>query len=348
MSRLVTWQFFMEALNAHVHRRPLITTIHRDSIDQNLLLGYITEHRLESRLYATIRSYFLDSDVVIASLSAKVQSQAIHFLKTQKQLQQLVTLFQHHQIRFCILKGLPLSLLLYGQSSQRFSKDIDLWVSPSDLCRAHDALLSQGYLPASSRTPITAQLLPPSIKRVLTDFPYSKPDHIPIELHQYPILNPDIGYDWMDNLIEIRDGNFSYPFLDHDAQWVYLCTHGAKHNWFRLQWLTDIAILTTALPIDWHHVASIATTNHIRRPALEAQLLLKELFDITIPLPLTPTIGDRVSSLIRLCYFRIILKRSCQIPPIISRISILFSWTFYSRPSDIRDHFFRIFSWRFL
>ena len=72
------------------------------------------------------------------------------------------------------------------------------------------------------------------------------------------------------------------PCLSPEALLLFLCVHGTKHMWSRLQWLGDIARLVRK-PLDWDVVLQLAEVARCMRPLLLGLLLAHELLDVTVP-----------------------------------------------------------------
>jgi hypothetical protein len=63
---------------------------------------------------------------------------------------------------------------------------------------------------------------------------------------------------------------------------LFLCVHGAKHMWSRLQWLGDLARLVHTQP-DWPYILDFATGAGCQRPLLLGLLLAHELLEAPVP-----------------------------------------------------------------
>jgi len=329
VSKKVSRQFFLDALQCHVFSRPLSTSVKRDDIDQVALVAYLQNHRLEYRLLSLIKPYFSESDLVIQSLSPSVTSYPFRFLKHQKQLQVVVSRFQEKGLQFCILKGFPLNFLIYDTRPLRFSKDIDIWVHPHSRQEAHDILVSLGYR-------YTPQLTF-WISRICKDFTY-RTSESEIELHQFPVLNPEIGCRWLDTVRLIDIHHVTYPILGIEEQWVYLCFHAAKHHWNRLHWLVDLALLFQKTEINWDKVVAIGIENHAIRPLNETAILLKEFFNIHLPCTLPLSVTDRISASARLGLLRLFFYRVSNKKKLYRSLFFMVSWTLYTGLRDKRDY----------
>lgn len=146
-------------------------------------------------------------------------------------------------IRALILKGCALSLQLYGTPSLRQCGDIDLLIEPRHLWAADTILRGCGYRGDAGTIPDAAR---PRHENWLKDLSYSD-GRWHVELHHRladnPLLLPyDFEALWTDRETVIC-GGLSFPVPSRRFAALYLCVHGAGHDWERLGWLADIATL---------------------------------------------------------------------------------------------------------
>jgi hypothetical protein len=148
-----------------------------------------------------------------------------------------------------MLKGPVLAKALYGDISLRTSKDLDILIPVEDVDKAEEILLAAGYVSTDNRP------------RILNDWKtkkhhisyYNDRTGVQIEIHWR--LNPEAGKEpSFDELWERRSLSSvtKYPiyFPGNEDLFLYLVSHGARHAWFRLRWLTDIERMVSN-GIDW-------------------------------------------------------------------------------------------------
>lgn len=158
-------------------------------------------------------------------------------------LAQLIDRFNAAAIPVLVLKGVPLSLQLYGELALRSARDIDLLVDTT-LVDAAEALLAQthrrvGVVFAGRRRAL--------YRRWFKEVEYANAAQGRVELHHrltdLPELLPwDFSALW-DAREEIQVSGVTVPVLGRRHLACYLCAHGAEHAWQRLRWLTDLAAL---------------------------------------------------------------------------------------------------------
>ncbi|MDO7488046.1 nucleotidyltransferase family protein [Peribacillus frigoritolerans] len=119
--------------------------------------------------------------------------------------------------------------------SLRTSKDLDILIHISDVEKAGDLLLKNGY----EREEISV-----FDKWRKHDVSYFHPQkRIEIELHSrlhpFPMNVPSFNELW-ERKRSSKLTSYPVPFFGNDDLFLYLVFHGAKHGWFRLRWLVDI------------------------------------------------------------------------------------------------------------
>lgn len=147
--------------------------------------------------------------------------------------------FESKGVDLIFLKGVVLAALAYPRPQVKDSCDIDLLVAPEDIGRAAEILNDMGYrnvLPASSSSLVAWH---GQRKESVWVDPASG---IQLDLHSRladnPTLIPAIGMATPRRLAAI--GGRQLATLSDEAQFAYLCVHGASSAWFRLKWLTDL------------------------------------------------------------------------------------------------------------
>lgn len=202
--------------------------------------------------------------------------QMLHFCA---EMQKICIEFEKSGIRSLHVKGPLLAERLYGDISLRTCKDMDILVPESDLKLAEAALRNEGYLPSS---PDPATVLSKSREHHLS---YIHPQKkIQIELHWR--LN---WKTWSEpSFDELWAGKQTIPFkgvpvhsLGGEDLFLSLTTHGARHGWLRLRWLSDIDKLMSGkhqLQLDWKRTIQLLSEYRLQHIGAQALLLTSGLF----------------------------------------------------------------------
>ncbi len=209
------------------------------STDYDALISLIQTHRVIGNVARNIRS---ETDLVF-----KERIDHLHYLNKLQQLQFTAELirvdlhFKENGIELMPLKGVILSQLIYGDPTERQSRDIDILIHVKDLDQAIAILTSMGY-------EINYLFKTPKQKKAIIrhyhhlEF-YNSQQNIALELHWKLTSARNFEFDtdelWNSStLIEI--GGASFRLMSREKLLHFLCVHGTLHSYFRLQWLCDI------------------------------------------------------------------------------------------------------------
>lgn len=207
-------------------------------------------------------------------------------MKHSAHVLQLTHLFNAHQIPFIVLKGVSLSLQLYGDPARRFSKDIDILVREADVDAAHQALLGNGF----HRT-YPGETLPDTVlhhyRQFKKDCTYRhERDGTLLELHwrfdNNPHFLPLQHFNPFDHIEHISLSGVPVPVLTAEHNTLYLIMHAAHSSWARLSWLTDIATLLQK-PLDWRWIIDTARALHIEPVVWVTLQLAHRLLQVPVP-----------------------------------------------------------------
>lgn len=167
-------------------------------------------------------------------------------------------------------KGPALAHLLYGNVSHRECGDVDFLVRQRDVPRIVPVLERLGYATHFPAALVSANPRPaPSEysfylgkKKALLEF------HTERTLRHFP-SPPDFEREWH-ALDSIQMGGRRVPMLSRESLLLYLCVHGGKDFWQRVQWINDIAALVEqGAEMNWDSVFARA-----RAARAEGMLLL--------------------------------------------------------------------------
>jgi len=210
------------------------------------------------------------------------------------ELARLAPAFADAGIPLLSLKGPLLARRLYGAPGQRRAGDLDLLVAPENVTRA-DALLRAA---GCTRTRPDFALTPRqdrAYRETQYEFEYvSAASGLRVELLWRLEHLPASTDLWTRAIPEVLDGRtLLTPPADVNA--CYLFQHGARHGWFRLFWLVDIALLLRDPAIDWTALVADARRQGIERPLLQGAALAHDLLGAGAPAAFTPSAGEQAA-----------------------------------------------------
>lgn len=182
---------------------------------------------------------------VIAELHRNAAAAARRSLAQVAEVERLARAFAVADVRMLVLKGVALSIQLYGDPTRRGARDIDILIDPAQMMQADTILVTMGYeSPFDTLSPRESE----SYRRWIKEVQYVHPlSGVCLELHHRPSDNPvlldwDFATLWRERE-ELCVGNSSIATLPRQHLALYLCAHGAGHCWERLRWLLDLAEL---------------------------------------------------------------------------------------------------------
>ena len=214
------------------------------SIDEEVFLALLTRHRVFPIVCFNLNQESRISDGLkekLKQLAAANQLQALQSRHMQFRLQKELDLQQYKGF---FLKGVTLSEQYYGDAGLRHMMDIDCWVEEKALEPIAYWLFDEGYVSVPDIRSLNARQLA-FVQKTDHDLQFltEKPG-LPkvIELH-WKLRGPLGGF----NLRPEAPMNE----VDH---FLYLCTHGTEHGWFRMKWLFDLPQIIDAVSFDWEAV----------------------------------------------------------------------------------------------
>lgn len=216
-----------------------------------------------------------------AALRAAILSQAQTGLRQAAALVAITTAAQKRGLALMVLKGLPLSVQLHGDPFRRGGVDIDLLVSPACFMAAANLLMELGYVPDPDGPPLAAMTGGSQHIRDLTFIGHGQL----VELHRrlYELssrLPSDFDTLWRDRA-EVALGPARVATLGDQHLALYLLVHGHGHDWERLRWLLDLALLLIR-PGAMERLEAQARQFRVQRARTQALALISHLFG---PLP---------------------------------------------------------------
>ena len=214
------------------------------------------EHGIAGIVYRYLSAAVEVASGPVQELRAGAQALAARSCLFASELTEILSALNHASIEALPLKGPVLSAWLYGSVACRDYYDLDILVRPSDLRNAHAVLGNRGY--EAQPTPDFSRQLKKN------DLLYVREaDQVRVELHwalhaaseRTPLENSGC---W-DRAQAIDVWGQRVKTLCLEDTLLYLCCHGAKHNWWKLKWLADVGwLLRRGGDIDWESVIARA------------------------------------------------------------------------------------------
>ena len=206
-------------------------------------------------------------------------------LRQSAELIRIGTRFSEQGIEMIPLKGVLLSERLYGTPAMRNTLDIDILVKVDDLERADAILKGDGYQCDQLDSGLTIKQKH-FIKQYTHHFEYTNEQRgIALEVHcrSHFWAGRQIDELWKNShSLDFMGSRFNV--LNDGVNLLYLCEHGARHNWICLKWLSDVAMLLADESLDdWEALITQANRLDLSRVLAHSALMAHWIYGIKLP-----------------------------------------------------------------
>lgn len=246
--------------------------------DWRAVIELATNWEIEPTVFGNLRMHFAEATPpdILAEITELERAQRAYAVSRTLQVVDLSNRLTEAGISTIVLKGPAVGIAAYGDYSRRTFADIDLLVHKEELPAANDLLLRRGYSPKFSPGMIGALV---SGQHAL-EFSGPGPN---VEVHWSLLshhLRFDLGPDelWRD-ACRLECAGAEITALAPHHLFLYLCAHGAKHEWMRFRWICDVAQLARRLtPAESERVMELAFRTNCRRIVALAMQIVRETF----------------------------------------------------------------------
>ena len=270
------------------HQLTRIQALVRQPLDWTYLVERATHHNilpLVDRQLQQIDSSSIPSEV-LAQIHANFDGNFQRNLYLTAELLKLSRLFETHQIPMLSFKGPILAQIAYGNLALRQFLDIDILVPEADVVRANQLLVDRGYQSQFALTE-SQQIVYAELRN--EQWFWHEEKQVCVDLHwsilpKHFSFTPDPHLLWL-KTERVEFGSQSIDTLTPEHLLLFLCAHGAKHNWWRLYWICDIAeLLRTHPDLDWASIHSLAGRFGTKRMLFLGLYLAHQLLGAVLPL----------------------------------------------------------------
>src|SRR5450631_3125756 len=254
-----------------------IASICRGEVDWEEFLVLVRRHGVPSLAYTMLSRHaagLLPTAVQDTLKSWHIQASGLA-LHHAAEIADVSTLFAEQGLEMILMKGELLSLKLYGDPTLRSASDIDLMVKTEDFDRADQLILSMGYRCYSPGSGLTERQKK-FHRSVGQNYEYYQDSKgVKLELHWRSYLWNQEQTDelWAQSQSIVWIGK-PFKFWNADALFLFLCYHGAHHEWCSLKWLSDVTVLIAqGRPDGWESLLVLADQLGMRRVLAQSTLL---------------------------------------------------------------------------
>ena len=268
--------------------------IHRlldKELDWDNVINNAIYHKVIPLLHRSLSTSFRDKVPVgaMSRITTHLKESSLLTFVITASLLNVIRLLQENEIPVLPVKGAILAEKLYGSPTMRSYTDVDILVHQANLEKALKLLQENNYT-----------LLPVGIPQA-TFLKFLKYNHhgrlrdrnsILIELHwelsgfyaPEPItlekLEPFLTNTVFNNCPTLT--------LNNEMLFIFLCLHGNKHCWEKLDYIFSMAELVNVAPdLDWNLIMKLGEKHQMTKRIFISLFLMKQLFATTIPEQLT-------------------------------------------------------------
>jgi hypothetical protein len=256
-----------------------------DPLDWAFLEQEATWHGVFPLIYSNPEVQRRTSAEVLDRIGTSARSLVAQNLALSAELVSILELFRAKAVPSMPFKGPVLSVAVYGRLSARTFSDLDILVHRDDVSRAINVLSQRGY---QSDFDLTRFGLKEYLRSEHAVPMYNRSRGVNLDLHwrltERNFLRMSPTEDLLRRGTVVNVMGYPMPSLSIEDLLLYLCVHGAKHQWKRLEWICCLVELIRTNPLmDWTSVLHRARQTRTTRALNLGLLLGLHLFRLSLP-----------------------------------------------------------------
>ncbi len=214
-------------------------------------------HGVFPLFHQSLKSYA--ADLIPQEILQRLQQQYLdivrHNMMLSAELIRIMKLLADNNIAALAFKGPTLAQMAYGNIALREYGDLDVLVQKKDIYQVDSLLKTQGYQRYLKLTPSQEKIW---FDRAHDLGLYHPDKSVHFEMH-WSLMNEDhpIHLEFTeiwDNPNPVTINQQAINTFANEELLIYLCVHGSKHLWERIEWIKDIDLLARSEEIDWNKI----------------------------------------------------------------------------------------------
>ena len=235
--------------------RETISQLNFQGLSQIFTMAH--SHGVFPLYYQTIQMHA--SDLLSTEINEELKQQNLTIvmrnMRMTAELIRIMNLLKENGIDALAFKGPTLAQLAYGNIALRQYVDLDILVKKEDIYNVDALLKNKGYQRVLKLTSSQEKTWFKYAHDILL---FSPSNGVHFEIHwslldqDYPVhINLDTI--WKNSrIISVNDQDI--PTFSTEDLLLYLCIHGSKHLWERIEWIKDIDLILQTQEFDWGRV----------------------------------------------------------------------------------------------
>jgi len=262
-----------------------INTLDND-IKQNKFISLARSHGIIPLVYKNLQkiSQNIKNQQLLEKLQSNYKAIAQKNILMSAELLKIAKLLNQENIPYLAFKGPTLAQLAYGDITMRQFGDLDILIDKKDIYKLDKVLQDHDYVRFLELSSKQEEIWIANAH----DMGYIHPSKkILLEMHwdfldiDYP-LSIDLKKFWNDSkLISINKTDILT--FSNEKLLYYLCIHGSKHLWERIEWIKDIDLLIRTQEINWDQLSKNIDVDFQKMFYL-GLLLSYKIYDTKLPI----------------------------------------------------------------
>lgn len=264
--------------------RTCITQFNRQKLAEITNLAHA--HGIFPIVYHAIQEHAADllTKESLAELKQDNLAIVMQNMSMTAELIRLMTLFEKNGIKALAFKGPSLAQLAYGDITLRQYCDLDILIPTKHLYYAATLLSNNSYTLHGALNFLNDPVWIDAAKDMTLSHDMK---NISLEMHWKLFHSTFANHTPKVNLwhktATVSINQVDIRTLNTELLLTYLCIHGSRHTWERLEWIADIDRLIRVMEIEWNNVLTIADQFESRTMLLLGLSLSHLLFDTALP-----------------------------------------------------------------
>ena len=208
------------------------------------------------------------------------------------ELIRIMELLGENGIKALAFKGPTLARLAYGDITLRQFGDLDVLTRKEDVYKIDTLLQAHGYERVLTLTPVQEKIW----IKYAHDMGLIHPQkNTYFEMHwslldeDYP-MQVDLEGFWKETQ-SIKINGHSILTFSNENLLYYLCIHGSKHLWERIEWIKDLDLMVRNTAVDWDALRAKGEGSGFEEMVYLGLALSASLFAT----PLPPTVKEKIA-----------------------------------------------------
>ena len=264
--------------------------------DWQNLVALAHQHGVFPLFYHSLRLHA--SSLIPSKIMAKLKAHNMAIVQRNMlmntELIHIMKLLEENNIDALAFKGPTLSQMAYGDITLRQYSDLDILVDKKNIATIEILLKKEKYERSIALTP---QLEKFGL-RFLHDLGLYHPQKsILIEIH-WSLLDDDFPIQinlekFCKERQEVKLNGHSIPTFSNENLFLYLCIHGSKHLWERVEWVKDLDLFIRNEEINWEDLMVKAKKSGFDTMLYFGLSLTVQLFNTPLPKRITKIILEK-------------------------------------------------------